>query len=138
MFEKGLSGNPNGRPVGASNKRTLVRDALDHVYDHGETGFWIAVAEKAKEGDSNAVTLLAARLVPPLRATDSPIMLAGLDTGTLVEKANNIVGHMGAGDISPSEATSMLNAITALCRVTEIEVLASRLANLERILKERK
>jgi len=138
MFEKGQSGNPDGRPAGARNKRTLVRDALEQVYDQGEAGFWIAVAEKAKEGDSTAVTMLAARLVPPLKAADSPIALEGLTAGTLSEKANKIVSHMGDGLISPGEATSMLNAIAALCRVTEIEVLATRLASLERILKERK
>jgi hypothetical protein len=137
-YKKGESGNPDGRPAGVRNKCTLVREALGQVYENGEAGFWLAMAEKAKEGDSTAVTMLAARLVPPLKASDSPIALSGLATGTLSEKANNIVSHMGDGLISPSEATSMLNAIAALCRVTEIEVLASRLASLERILKERK
>ena len=36
MFEKGQSGNPEGRPKGAKNKRTLIRQALEEVYDDGE------------------------------------------------------------------------------------------------------
>ena len=138
MFEKGQSGNPDGRPAGARNKRTLIQEALEKVYDDGEAGFWLAVTQSAKEGDSAAVMMLAARLVPPLKAMDLPIILSGLEYGTLTEKANKIINSMGNGLISPGEATSMVNAITALCRVQEIDAMATRLITIERILKERK
>lgn len=137
-YEKGESGNPEGRPKGTKNKRTLIREALESVYDNGEAGFWLAVAEKAKDGDQSAVSLLAGRLVAPLKATDTPIVLDGLDSGTLTQKAEKIIGFMGSGDLSPSEAQGMITAITGLCRVQEIEDLNSRLEALERILKERK
>lgn len=138
MYRKGQSGNPTGRPQGAKNKRTLIRDALDRVYQDGEAGFWIAVAEKAREGDTAAIGMLGARLVAPLKATDVPVVLEGLEHGTLTEKAERIISFMGQGTISPGEATSMINAIAALCRVHEIEELSKRLEALERILKERK
>lgn len=137
-FKKGETGNPEGRPRGAKNKRTLIRDALEKVYQNGEAGFWVAVAEKAKGGDTTSVSMLGARLVPPLRAMDNPVILAGLDSGTLTEKADKIISYMGNGDISPSEATTMINAIAALCRVQELEDLSKRLDALERILRERK
>lgn len=137
MYKKGVSGNPEGRPKGARNKRSILRDALDNVYSDGEGGFWLALAERSKEGDANAVTMIGSRLIAPLKATDMPIQLEGLDDGSLTEKAEKIIGFMGKGDISPSEATSMINAITGLCRVQEIEDLSKRLEVLERVLKER-
>lgn len=137
MFKKGSSGNPEGRPHGAKNKRTLIRDALNQIYDDGEAGFWLAVAEKAQAGDFNAIGMIGARLVPPLRATDTPVVLEGLDDGSLTEKAEKIIGHMGKGDVSPSEATAMINAIAGLCRVQEVEYLSKRIEALERTLKKR-
>lgn len=137
MYKKGVSGNPEGRPKGARNKRSILRDALENVYSDGEGGFWLTVAERSKEGDTNAVTMIGSRLIPPLKATDTPIQLEGLDDGSLTDKAEKIIGFMGKGDISPSEATSMINAIAALCRVQEIEDLSKRLEVLEQVLKER-
>lgn len=137
MYKKGESGNPEGRPNGARNKRSILRDALNNVYSDGESGFWLAVAEKAREGDAHAISMVGSRLIAPLKATDTPIQLEGLDGGSLTEKAGKIISHMGSGDISPSEATSMIHAITGLCRVQEIEDLSKRLEALERVLKKR-
>jgi hypothetical protein len=137
MYQKGKSGNPDGRPKGARNKRSILRDALDNVYSDGEAGFWLAVAERSEKGDANAVAMIGSRLIAPLKATDMPVQLEGLDGGSLTEKAEKIISLMGSGDISPSEATSMINAITGLCRVQEIEDLVKRLEVLERVLKER-
>jgi hypothetical protein len=130
-YQKGQTGNADGRPVGAKNKRTLIRDALEKVYDGGEGGFWLAVAGKAKEGDSAAISMLGARLVAPLRACDSAVYLEGLDGGSLMDKAEKIVASMGVGAISPSEAAAMVGAIATLCRVQETEELADRIAALE-------
>ena len=137
MYKKGQSGNPDGRPAGIKNKRTLLREALDKVYDDGEAGFWLAVAEKSKEGDTHAINKIGSRLIAPLKATDTPVLLEGLDSGSLTDRSGKIVEHMGAGDISPSEATSMIGAIAQLCRVQEIEDLSKRLEMLERVLKKR-
>ena len=63
MYKKGVSGNPEGRPKGARNKRSILRDALENVYNDGESGFWLAVAERSKEGDTNAVTMIGSRLI---------------------------------------------------------------------------
>lgn len=130
-FKKGETGNPNGRPPGSKNKRTVIREALAKVYDNGEEGFWLAVAEKAKEGDGTAMTMLAARLIAPLRASDATVKLEGLDAGSLVEKAERIVASMGEGELSPSEATAMVNAIATLCRVQETDDLVKRIEALE-------
>ena len=133
MFEKGQSGNPEGRPKGAKNKRTLLRQALEEVYDDGEAGFWLAVAEKAKEWDQNAVALIAGRLVAPLKAVDAPVILDGLGTGSLTEQASNVLGQMGQGKITPNEATGMINAIAAMCRVEELDELRERVEALEEV-----
>lgn len=65
----GQSGNPNGRPKGSRNRRTIIREILDHLQVKGidlntgeETDNLIPVAEritlaqvvKAMSGDTNA------------------------------------------------------------------------------------
>src|SRR5690606_5805290 len=125
-----------GRRPGSKNKRTLLREARETTYDNGEAGMWLALTESAKGGEMQAVSMIAARLTPPLKATDAPIELPGLE-GSLTQKAEKIVEHMGRGEISPSEATGMINAIAGLCRVQEIDDLAKRLEAIERALKER-
>ena len=137
MYQKGESGNLDGRPRGSKNKRTVLREALAQVYENGEAGFWLAVVEKSKEGDASAINMIGSRLIAPLKATDTPVLLEGLDSGSLTDRSGKIVEHMGAGDISPSEATSMIGAIAHLCRVQEIEDLSKRLEMLERVLKKR-
>lgn len=69
-FEKGQSGNPNGRPVGSKNRSTIAKKWLE--LNTNETNpitnqienlsqediITLKQIEKAKDGDSNAYKLL--------------------------------------------------------------------------------
>ena len=58
QFEKGKGGNPNGRPKGSKNRRTIVREILDMVdKPSGKSNaeaITAALVKKALKGDVNA------------------------------------------------------------------------------------
>ena len=124
-FKKGQSGNPAGRPKGKSELREL-RELLS---PHAEELVTKAV-EMAKAGDSAALRLCLDRLIPPIKARDTPITLEQF-TGTLTEQGQLILEAMARSDLTPSEATSMLQALGAQGRIVELDELEKRLRVLE-------
>lgn len=73
-FEEGKSGNPLGRPKGAVNKSTLIREALkgnfeDLLQKKGQKLFE-AVVDKAIDGDMTAAKLVLDRILPTSKAID--------------------------------------------------------------------
>ncbi len=69
QFEKGQSGNPNGRPPGSLNIKTLIQKVWDEeiTADKGDPvirGLLVvkAMFEKAEKGDVNAFKALCERL----------------------------------------------------------------------------
>ena len=126
-FKPGQSGNPNGKPKGTKDKRTELRELLQ---PHAE-GLVNKVVEKALEGDTTALRLCLDRLIPPYRAGNISVVLNDIE-GTLTEKGEKIIGAMGSGEITPSDASSMLQALAAQCRVQELDELERRIRKLEK------
>ena len=60
-FKPGQSGNPNGRPKGSKNKRTLALEALLEGEAEGLTRKCI---DMAKKGDTTALRLCMERIYP--------------------------------------------------------------------------
>jgi len=133
-FSSGSSGNPNGRPKGALNKRTQVRKAIEKVYEGGEEGFWIAVATQAKEGDSTSQSMLAARLTPPYRASTQCIEF-DMPDGDLYVRAKAVLNAIANGDIPPDIGSGLIQSINSTARTMEIISLDERLTLLEGSLK---
>jgi hypothetical protein len=52
LFEKGKSGNPNGRPKGSKNRSTIIKELL--AQEDNEHKIHQAQIDKAKEGDTGA------------------------------------------------------------------------------------
>src|ERR1043166_9359171 len=67
-FQKGCSGNPQGRPLGARNAATVIAEQL---LDGEAEAITRKVIELAKQGDLTAVRLCLERIVPPRR--DRPV-----------------------------------------------------------------
>lgn len=65
-FEKGQSGNPSGRPKGAKDKRTELRELLQ---PHAP-----ALVEKAVQlalmGDTTALKMCLDRIIPAMRSVE--------------------------------------------------------------------
>jgi len=119
-FKKGESGNPDGRPKGSKDKRTQYRELFEpHADDLIQKAIDLALA-----GDTACLKMCIDRLVSPFRAKDATITLDDI-TGTLTEQGEKIITAMGNGELSPSDASSMLSGII------EIEELEKRVSDLE-------
>jgi len=125
-FKPGQSGNPDGRPKGSKDKRTEYREMFQ---EHAEDLINKAV-EMAKGGDSSMMKACLDRIVSPYRAVDPYVKLDDIE-GTLTEKGEKIIMSMGSGELSPSDASSMLSALASQSRVIEIDDQEKRLRRLE-------
>ncbi len=125
-FKKGQSGNRAGRPKGIKDRRVKYRELLEH---HAP-----ALVDKAVKlalgGDTAALRLCLERIIPTIKAKDEPVMLGSLK-GALTKQGQMIVEAMGKGTLAPTEATTMLQALAAQARITELDVLEQRLRTLE-------
>jgi hypothetical protein len=127
MFKPGQSGNPKGRKKGLPDKRTALRELLK---PHSK-----ALVEKvvalALAGDTAALKLCLERLMPPIRAKDEPVKLTLPENGSLTEQAQGIIQAMAQAELSPREASMLLQALAGQARIIEIDELTKRIEALE-------
>ncbi len=102
QFEKGKSGNPNGRPKGSRNKATL---AMQELLDAEAEEITRKVIERAKKGDMTAIKLVMERICPPRR--DMPIYfeIGSITTlADLIPAIDKLLQAVSGGEISPQDA----------------------------------
>jgi len=125
-FQPGESGNPDGRPKGSKDKRTQYRELFEpHADDLIQKVIDMAIA-----GDTTCLKMCIDRLVSPIRAKNATVTLDDIE-GTLTEKGEKIIAAMGNGEVTPSDASSMLSALAAQARIIEIDDLEQRIKRLE-------
>ncbi len=129
-FEKGQSGNPQGRPKGASNKTTITIEAL--LEGEAEAITRKAI-EKATEGEMAAIRLCMDRLAPPAKDRPVPFNLPPLEKAADAAKAASaIVGVVAAGELTPSEAGEVIKIIDAYARTLQAADIEECVERLER------
>ena len=69
-FQKGKSGNPNGRPKGKPNKSTELARKFQGALENDALEVIQAILTKAKEGDMTAAKMVLDRIIPPKKAID--------------------------------------------------------------------
>lgn len=129
-FAKGQSGNPAGKPKGAKDKRTALRELLTpHAADLVQKAVDLALA-----GDTTALRICIDRIMPAVRAKDSPISLPELSelSGSLTEQGRIVLDALAAGAITPDEANAVMQVIAAQARIVEVDELEKRIATLEK------
>ena len=90
------------------------------------------VVDRAKDGDMAALKLCLDRLCAPLRPTDRLITIDGMAGATgLSDKGELILTNAAKGEITPSEAQSLMAAISSQARIIEVDELERRVAELE-------
>jgi hypothetical protein len=131
-FQKGKSGNPNGRPPGSRNRTTLAVDAL--LDGEAETLTRKAI-EKAKDGDMAALRLCLDRIAPARK--DRPVTfsfppIAGAADAAKASAA--LLAAVSTGEITPSEAAEIGRLLETYVKTLEITELEQRLNKLEGIM----
>ena len=73
-FQKGMSGNPRGRPKGSKNKSTILREAMenktDRMLSREVPKVLKGVIAAAIKGDMSAAKMILDRAVPVIKAGD--------------------------------------------------------------------
>lgn len=125
-FTKGMSGNPAGKPKGARDKRTALRELLQpHAADLTKKAVELALA-----GDTTALRICIDRCIPVMKAKDEPVLVPGL-AGTLAEQGQAVLSAMAVGTVTPDQASAVMQVISAQARIIEVDELEKRLAALE-------
>ena len=123
-FEKGMSGNPRGRPPGVANQyalRTQIAADLPAIIE--------VLKAKALEGDTTAARVLLDRSLSPLKATDDPVRVSLGETPA--DSARLVLEAVGRGELTPDQGGQLLGALAAQARIIETSELLSRIERLE-------
>ena len=134
QFQKGVSGNPAGRPLGARNRATVLAEQLLE----GEAERLVREAiDRAMDGDVLAMRLCLERVLPVLRGRRIQLDLPSEDFSP-EEAARGIAGAVSAtaramadGKITPEEAMTAVGIFELQRRAVETADLERRLARLE-------
>jgi Family of unknown function (DUF5681) len=122
-FNKGVSGNPNGRPSSAEaikqllepHKEVLINKAID----------------MALNGDTVALKICLDRVAAPLKHDSPTVEIKNFEETTLLGKADRIVCEVSCGSISIESGLKLLNLLHAYSKIFEIEDLEKRILSLE-------
>ncbi len=133
-FEKGNSGNPNGRPRG-NTSNLIIKEALAAVFEDGESGLIKNICESAKAGDIQAATILINRLYPALKPVQevTPFTLAGDNPA---EQAQSVLAAVAGGQIPVEIGVQLIAAISQTLQIMEVTELAERLEQIEKTLQK--
>jgi hypothetical protein len=128
-FQKGRSGNPNGRPKGSRNAATLACEAL---LDGQAEAISAKAVEMALAGDPVALRLCMDRIYPARK--DRPVTFAlppitgARDAADLMAAVTKAVA---AGQVTPGEAAEIGKVIEAYVKAFHAAELDERLASVK-------
>jgi hypothetical protein len=124
-FAKGSSGNPKGRVRTslAGRVRDRIADHLDELVD--------TLLAKALQGDVGAARVLLERTAPSLRAEESPVSLTLPEGVGLAATGRAVLAQAAAGELSPTQAGTLLSGLGTLAKVVEVDELLRRIERLE-------
>ncbi len=73
-FVKGKSGNPSGRPKGATNKRKDLIASMNKALDKGAMDVLQTVIDRARRGDTRCMKMILDRLMPVHKPVDQALL----------------------------------------------------------------
>jgi Family of unknown function (DUF5681) len=128
-FQKGCSGNPQGRPLGARNAATVIAEQL---LDGEVEAITRKVIELAKQGDLTALRLCLDRLVPPRRDRPVHFVIPALSSSNDATRAMAaITTAVASGELTPTEAAELSRVIEGYVKALEATEIERRLRLLE-------
>jgi len=123
-----MSGNKRGRPKGSRDARTLL---FDELVPHGQALISKAVA-LALNGDPVMIRLCLDKLISNPKPREQSVKIKDFG-GSLSERGELVLAAIASGDISPSEGSVVLGAITAQSKLIEVDDLIKRIEALEHV-----
>jgi hypothetical protein len=97
-----------------------------------------ALLVAAKGGDTTAAGILLSRSLPPLRPAREHVIVDGISAdASPAEIALAVTRAAAAGTLPADVAAELASALSSLAKVREVEDLATRIAEIERALRER-
>jgi hypothetical protein len=128
-FQKGHSGNPQGRPPGARNAATVIAEQL---LDGEAVTITHKAIELAKQGDLPALRLCLERIVPPRRDRPVNFALPSMSSADDASKAlAAIMAAVASGDLTPTEAAELARVIDGYTKTLETADFERRIQVLE-------
>lgn len=110
MFQKGISGNPSGRPKNPKHSSSALRSQIGAELPAIIT----SLITLAKSGDATASKLLLDKVLPSVRPQALPATLPGLAEGSPQERAEAVLQALAAGQLSPDVAVLILSALAKM------------------------
>ena len=128
-FRSGVSGNPFGRPRGARNRSTCLAEAM---LDEEAVALMRQAINLAKAGDPMALRLCIERLVPKRTERSIEFEMPSIsEPKDAVDALSWIAEGVGRGELTASEAGSLVSVVQAVLKAIEVLNLDQRLAALE-------
>jgi hypothetical protein len=104
-FQKGKSGNPNGRPKGTIMHSTKVRDLLQSRSEELiETAIKLALG-----GDLAALKMCVERICPPLKPKDEYVGFGSFEDG--LDAIKKCTALMAEGILSPNDVKAITQIV---------------------------
>jgi hypothetical protein len=128
-FEKGRSGNPEGRPAGTLNKATRAAQAL---LDGEAEALTRKAVEMALAGNPVALRLCLERLVPPRKERPVDVNLPAVGSvADLAQVTAALIDAAARGELTPGEAQALGGLVEAHRKAMETVELERRICALE-------
>jgi hypothetical protein len=128
-FQKGVSGNPAGRPLGSRNKATI---ALAALLDGEAEAITRKAVDLAKSGDLTAIRLCLERIISPRKDRPVTFKFPPIETAADAARASSaLVAAVADGELTPGEAAELGRLVESFVRSLEATNFEARLLRLE-------
>jgi hypothetical protein len=121
------SPNPKGRPAGIPDRRLL---ATQQMLDEMRNIVSVLVG-KALEGDTNAASLVLARVMPSVKAQAEKVQFDYDSSAPASEQVAAVLDGVAQGKLAPDVARLIIDSIKSLAEVRTTEQLEARIIALE-------
>ncbi len=129
-FARGELGNPDGRPAGARNRKTLAAAIL---LDGEAEALTRKAVELALAGDPTAMRLCLERILPPCRERAVRFALPPIESAADIAPAMKAVtAALADSVITPGEAEAVARIVDTFVRALETSDFERRLKAVER------